>query len=119
MAKSGMILNAGGIVSSMSSLGSAIPSSGKQNMEIAVSELEGEIKTRAPVDTGHLRASYSHTVETRGEAVVGRVGTNVEYAAHQEYMGTPHVRPAVDARGADLARTMAADTLSDALSHVR
>ena len=119
MPESGMMLNAGGIVSAMGSLGDAIPSSGKQNMKIAAAELEGEIKDRAPVDTGHLRASYSHIVETRGGTVIGHVGTNVPYAEPQEYMGTPHVRPAVDARGSDLARTMAADTLSDALSHVR
>ena len=114
-----MMLNAGGIVSAMGSLGDAIPSNGEQNMRVAAAELEGEIKDRAPVDTGHLRASYSHIVETRGETVIGHVGTNVPYAEAQEYMGTPHIRPAVDARGADLAKTMAADTLTDAIGHVR
>lgn len=119
MSKSGMMLNAGGLVSAFGSMGDAIPASGKQNMKIAASELEGEIKDRAPVDTGHLRASYTHNVEESGDKVIGRVGTNVEYASHQEYMGTPHVRPAVDARGADLARIMGSQTLNDAIGHVR
>lgn len=119
MSKSGMMLNAGGLVSSLGSMGDAIPASGKQNMKIAASELEGEIKDRAPVDTGHLRASYTHNVEESGGKVIGRVGSNVDYAADQEYMGTPHVRPAVDARGADLARIMASQTLTDAIGHVR
>lgn len=116
----------GGIASlgtGLSAFASAIPSSGQANMQIAVLELEREVKRRAPVDTGHLMGSYTSVVTSQGETVTGHVGTNVEYAIHQEYgtahqAGTPHLRPALEARRTDLNRIIAADTLRDALGHI-
>ena len=92
----------------------------EQNMAAAAAHLEGEIKDRAPVDTGHLRGSYGHTVQGGDNGAVAHVGTNVEYAAHQEYGtvhqgGTPHVRPALEANRDQLVQIMAADTLKEAL----
>jgi len=56
---------------------------------------------RAPVLTGTLRRSiHTETAETE-DGAVARVGTNVEYAIHQEF-GTrrmkaqPYLRPAFD-----------------------
>lgn len=55
------------------------------------------IRVRAPLDTGRLRRSYAYRV---GQGYVD-VGTNVHYAAYQEFGtrfqdGTPHVRPAME-----------------------
>ena len=50
--------------------------------------VEGEVKVRAPVDTGNLRGSYSYVTGDR-EVIVG---TNVEYARHLE-MGTSRMSP--------------------------
>lgn len=58
---------------------------------------EGYAKGYAPVDTGRLRNSISHTADDEA----AYIGTNVEYAAYQE-MGTskmaaqPYLRPAVE-----------------------
>lgn len=41
-----------------------------------------EARRRAPVDEGRLRASLQATVNVRGQLVVGRIGTDVDYAAY-------------------------------------
>lgn len=63
----------------------------------AAIQLEGEIVSRTPVDTGHLRASISHLAplgksDEGGDRLAGFspedsaiVGTNVEYAPYVEY----------------------------------
>lgn len=120
MSKSGLFLNASGVASTFSSLGSAIPSSAKSNMQVAVLYLESEVKKRAPVDTGHLRGSYEgRVVESGGDRTVGEVGTNVEYGAYQEFLYTPHIRPAVDENEQKLVKMMGADTITEAVSHAR
>lgn len=54
---------------------------------------------KAPVLTGTLRRSiHTETTETK-DGAVARIGTNVEYAIHQEFgtsrmRGTPFLRPA-------------------------
>ena len=97
----------------LSSVG--IGKASEKNMASAASHLEGEIKDRAPVDTGHLRGSYGHTVQGGDRGATAFVGTNVEYAASQESLGTPHVRPALDANRDQLVKLMAEDTLKEAL----
>lgn len=58
-------------------------------------------KRRAPVDTGRLRSSITDEIGHEGDALVGRIGTDVDYAIHQEF-GTVHMaahpflRPALD-----------------------
>ena len=47
----------------------------------AVRAVEAQAKRNAPVDTGRLRASITGSVQARGVTVVGRVGSNVDYAA--------------------------------------
>ncbi len=37
------------------------------------------------VDTGRLRTSITHEVERSGKEIIGRVGTNVDYAIPLEY----------------------------------
>ena len=43
--------------------------------------VEGDAKLRAPVDTGNLRSSLNHKVETDRATI----GTNVEYAPFVEF----------------------------------
>ena len=63
---------------------------------------EGYAKKACPVDTGNLRNSIAHAVESGEDAVY--VGTNVEYAPYVE-MGTrrtaaqPFLRPAATEHG--------------------
>jgi HK97 gp10 family phage protein len=59
-------------------------------------------KQLAPVDTGRLRSSIADEIGHEGTDLVGRIGTDVEYAVYQEF-GTvhmaahPYLRPALDA----------------------
>lgn len=61
-------------------------------------QAEGDVAELAPVDTGRLRDSITHEVDESEEAVY--IGTNVEYAAYQEY-GTsrmkahPYLKPGI------------------------
>lgn len=63
---------------------------------------EGYAKRACPVDTGNLRNSITHAVESAEDAVY--VGTNVEYAPYVE-LGTsraaaqPFLRPAATEHG--------------------
>ena len=64
--------------------------------------VEREAKHLCPVDTGRLRSSITPEVAREGQEIVGRVGTNVEYAPYQEFgtrfqHGTPFLRPALSA----------------------
>ena len=67
-------------------------------------KVERAAKRLAPVDTGRLRSSITHTVEADGQGVVGIVGSDVEYAPHQEFgtryqPGTPFLLPALQEAG--------------------
>lgn len=117
MAQALTITGLGALISTLS--GASIGDSGQKGMEEAASHLESEIKSRAPVDTGNLRDSYAHTVESSGNTITAHVGTNVEYAIGQEYGttyqgGTPHVRPALEANRSRLVEMMAEGTLTTA-----
>lgn len=63
---------------------------------------EGYAKKACPVDTGNLRNSITHTIDSGEDAVY--VGTNVEYAPYVE-LGTsrtaaqPFLRPAATKHG--------------------
>lgn len=52
-------------------------------------QAEGDVAELAPVDTGRLKDSITHEVDESEEAVY--IGTNVEYAAYQEY-GTSRMK---------------------------
>ena len=75
-------------------------------MHVASEFVLSEARRRCPVDTGNLRSSLNQEVEKENGEIVGRVGTNVEYAAYVEYgdesgkkprfVGTmPFLRPAL------------------------
>lgn len=54
-------------------------------------------KILAPVDTGNLRASLTQEIKTRKKVVIGRVGTNVNYAWFVHEGTKPHKIKAKDA----------------------
>ena len=60
------------------------------------------------------RQAVRRAMRTRAQE---RIEQSIE-AEPQEQLYTPHVRPAVEAKQSELVQIMAADTLSDALSHV-
>lgn len=65
-------------------------------MEALAITAEGYAKLKCPVDTGRLRNSITHSVDS----TTAYIGTNVEYAAYVEY-GTvntpaqPYLKPAI------------------------
>lgn len=59
---------------------------------------ERNAKRRCPVDTGRLRSSITSDVVAEEGALVGVVGTNVEYAPYVEF-GTSRQPPAAFLRG--------------------
>jgi HK97 gp10 family phage protein len=61
-----------------------------QGMRNAVLLVERDAKINAPVDTGRLRASITPEIRQSGTMTTGVVGSNVIYAAAQEF-GTPHM----------------------------
>jgi HK97 gp10 family phage protein len=60
----------------------------KRRFETAAIVGEGEVKKRAPVDTGRLRASYTHDSDETGAII----GTNTHYAPYLE-LGTRYMEP--------------------------
>lgn len=71
--------------------------------------LQNKVKQLAPVLSGTLRRSY-HT-ERVGKIII--VGTDVAYAAEQEFGKNPHFRPALD-----MTRQKITDEFSLALAHL-
>ena len=68
----------------------------------ATIRVQRRAKQLAPVDTGRLRSSVAYEVARDGRDIVGRVGTDVNYAPYIEF-GTrrmraqPFLRPALSA----------------------
>lgn len=54
-------------------------------MTRSVVAIEADAKRRVPTDTHNLQRSITHEVETGQEGIVGRAGTNVEYAEAVEF----------------------------------
>lgn len=119
MANTSFDFNIGALTASLTTLQN-VGSVDEDQMAAACQHLERAIKQRAPVDTGNLKSSYRYVVTRDGGTVVGHVGTNVEYARHQELgaryqAGTPHVRPAVEAEKQRLGELLLADSLDDVI----
>lgn len=57
----------------------------KRIMTTCVIVVEGKAKDMAPYEFGRLRSSITHEVTHEGGEIVGRVGTNVDYAIYQEF----------------------------------
>lgn len=57
---------------------------GRWGRKTAIS-LEHRAKQNAPVDMGRLRASITHRIIEIGNGVIARTGSNVKYAAFQEF----------------------------------
>lgn len=52
-------------------------------LQRACIRVEADAKENAPVDDGTLRASITHEIDA--SAIVGEIGTNVEYAPYVEF----------------------------------
>lgn len=68
---------------------------GVQAMEEACTLLEADTKLLTHVDSGDLRRSWTHSVTTQGAGVIGKVGTNLEYAEVENWRH-PNLSKAVD-----------------------
>lgn len=97
-----------------------------KNMSTACLFLEKEIKESlsgpspsAPgeppgVITGELRRSITHEIEKKPTGVIGRVGSNKEYAIHLE-LGTskmaarPFLRPKLEENKKNIAKTLTSE----------
>lgn len=64
-------------------------------IEEACLMIEADAKLLAPVDTGTLKRSITHYVESDDKKTKGSVGSNVEYAYWAERK-QPYLEPAVD-----------------------
>lgn len=70
---------------------------------------ENYAEKKCPVDTGNLRGSITHEIDTSDNAVY--IGTNVEYAPYVE-LGTsrqkaqPFLRPAASEHGAQYCQVL-------------
>src|SRR5262245_59315572 len=54
-------------------------------VEDTARRVANEAKRRAPVDEGRLRASIQTVVQVEGNRVIGRVGSDLEYAAYVHF----------------------------------
>ncbi|MDX8367856.1 HK97 gp10 family phage protein [Cytobacillus sp. IB215665] len=67
----------------------------EQAVEQGVIIIEADAKLNCPVDTGALKRSITHSVESNKNKTTGKVGSNVEYAYWAEQK-KPYLEPAVD-----------------------
>jgi hypothetical protein len=67
----------------------------RTGMTKSVLAVEADAKRGAPVDRGQLRRSLTHEVQVRSREVVGRAGTNLEYAKFVEDGRGPGKMPPV------------------------
>lgn len=75
-----------------------------KDLERRAVKVETQAKRLCPVDTGRLRSSITHRLERDSQGLVEMIGTDVDYAAAQEFgtstqRGTPYLRPALSAAG--------------------
>lgn len=118
MLESSFEIDTGPAESALSAAGSNVDDVAMKNMQTAMLVLEGEIKRRAPVRTGYLRSSYEGDAERTSSGVIGFVGTDVDYAVPQEFIYTPHVRPAIDAQRSNLRRIVGENTMRETLGYI-
>ena len=53
-----------------------------EKMDRACLAVEGEARKNCPVDQGELRASIASETEATEEEIIGRIGSNLEYAPY-------------------------------------
>ena len=81
-------------------------------MELVTQFVRDEAKRRSPIDTGNLRSSITNEVKKEAGEIVGQVGTNVDYAIHQEFgtkhqSGKPFLRPAIQENKEQIKKILA------------
>ncbi len=68
-----------------------------KSMARAVVAIEGDAKRLVPVDRGTLRRSLTHEVKASGRDIVGKAGTNLDYARFVEEGRSPGKQPPTSA----------------------
>lgn len=63
----------------------ALQRAAEQALTKAAMLIESSAKTKAPVDTGHLRDNIDHKVVNKGGKITGQVGSPDKYAIYVEY----------------------------------
>lgn len=63
----------------------AILQAAERALEAASLHMVGEVKDRAPVESGELRRSISRTIDNSGGKLVAKVGSGLKYAIYQEF----------------------------------
>lgn len=92
--------------------GKATPAQARAALMAGGLPIQTAAAQKARVRTGTLRRSiHTETAET-SEGAVARVGTNVEYAPHQEFgtsrmSGQPYLRPAYDEKRGEALKEIA------------
>ena len=71
-----------------------LPAMIAEKLDKSAQIVENAAKVECPVDTGHLRASISHTVE----GYKATIGTSVEYAAAVHEKTKPFLQNAADSK---------------------
>ncbi|MBQ4515418.1 MAG: HK97 gp10 family phage protein [Clostridia bacterium] len=61
-----------------------IISAAERGMEKAVTKLQADTQMLTHVDTGALRRSWTHSVTTTSNDIVGTVGSNLKYAPYED-----------------------------------
>lgn len=70
----------GDVITNMRAYTSQFELLAKLAMEQSLQIVENKAKQNCPVDDGTLRASITHSVRMDGDDLVGKIGSNLEYA---------------------------------------
>jgi len=95
----------------------------RQSLGPGLSVFEAEAKVEAPVDEGTLQSSIgSEIVRGPGSEIIGKVGSSLDYAIHQEYgtiyqPGKPYLRPTLKKYGGKVVK-MFEEGISKALKRL-
>jgi HK97 gp10 family phage protein len=95
----------------------------KEALGIGLATLESEAKKKAPVDTSRLQSSIGSQIQrAAGSEIVGKTGSNLEYASYQEYgtryqSGKPYLRPALEENLSNVVRQFE-EGIDRALKHL-
>ncbi|RZI47966.1 HK97-gp10 family putative phage morphogenesis protein [Lactococcus kimchii] len=73
------------IETNAAAINKAILQAAERALESASLHMVGEVKDRAPVDSGELRRSITRKVGATGSRMTAKVGSGLQYAIYQEF----------------------------------
>ena len=68
-------------------------------MESALLMIEGAAKAKAPVDDGELRDKLDHNVTKKGNQMIGKMGSPLDYAPYVEFGTGEHAENGAGRKG--------------------